>query len=1408
MVATRRMVQKDPEDDELASDHETMLKKKPVRKATAAKAATKTAAKPETLSNGRAAKGRQLEVEVDAEEQPAKGGKRGPGRPKKDAATAKEDVEDAKPAKATKAGSVRGRKAAAPLEEETVEEEVEQPRATRATKASTLRGKRAAPAMNEVKSAVEEPKPANSTKAGSVRGKRGAEPVEKAPVLPAPAPKATRGTRATAAKAQPLSPKKITQVSKPATRTTRNGKRVVTAAPAKAPVQTNATTRKRTVSDENAELPDLEAAFDEDDDVAVLASTPAKTKPTPAQTRKQQSAKEESEASLSSRPTTPNDSTLRSFDQEGPEKDEEMNDTASVSAQDEAENTDEGASEDELCGPKTPLKRGSADAEARYLSSVQRTIRKYEEEQRLQTPARRYAVLGSQKGTPQTQKPYCKPVPPSSEVRPMTVARGGSRAMVFRDLREGAPAFPMQEESIAEEEDEPSFVVDENIIPMDEPEDEHEVEPSVPSTPATASDAPLQLQSPPESITDAEENDEPGQMITSHGIEEEGFIAPAQIEQDPDETMLVDDASLQEEDEAEEDIEDEEGSNSITPSDSFETEDTVIINRSALGLGLDDHEMSDDAANETEDGNESLSDHEAPAPASAIKAVDWQNPSKQDTAITVNFDDLFSGARNAASATSNEEQAYEGAPPSQADDEDNTAGRKAMEIDVDASMPAELDVATQERESRRQTMNLSDYIDMAALTEPTEALNLADLAQLEQEAEEHAGAEATPSSPAETQAAEDEMEEAGLEETTAAAAIPGDEDDSANSSTDDTDMFDLDLAQTQTRPRPEEEPPAEEAIADEELPHYALPTFAFDARRKSLPAISHQTPFKAGSRPNTSDGASMPRVVNPFSDHWWSRSRAGSTATTPVKSRPSMSRAPSTAIPTVQSPAKTPVAKPKERFPRLAPRQDYEEHAETSVATPKERFPRRAPRQDYEDHAQTVAAPARFRDPTEKPAKRRETFHRATSGRVTTFNPKPNVLEEPKAADVVATPKAAPRQYDGSHAQTVAAPARFQTPAEKPAKRRETFHRATSGRVTALNPKPSVIETSKAEEAPEKAEVDSVIPEVESTPVATPVAAPGERYPRMNLRNGYADQAKTLAGPVRFRTPTKTSPRKRPATAQKSDSLRKAALKGSTPRASHTPIKTPLKAPATTPAQEPMTPHPAEPLRSVVALVEVFTLEGASASAPFVALLHRLGAKTTKAWSERVTHVIFKDGSPTTLQRVRLNNKTAEEKGSGPIVHCVNSRWVSDCDNEGARMDESDEAYAVDVAEIPRGGRRRRKSMEPSALLNIGGNIVRDRKSSSGRASSFGRSSLKLVAESPGKRAEEAEEDFTPIKDVSVMDKENSGEEGSSPVTPAYLKGPGMIVQQTAPMNRVRKLDLPGKDKTKTRRLTFWNGGK
>ncbi|KAH0279822.1 hypothetical protein KCU91_g1444, partial [Aureobasidium melanogenum] len=273
--------------------------------------------------------------------------------------------------------------------------------------------------------------------------------------------------------------------------------------------------------------------------------------------------------------------------------------------------------------------------------------------------------------------------------------------------------------------------------------------------------------------------------------------------------------------------------------------------------------------------------------------------------------------------------------------------------------------------------------------------------------------------------------------------------------------------------------------------------------------------------------------------------------------------------------------------------------------------------------------------------------------------------------------------------------------------------------------------------------------------------------------------------------------------------------------APRTPMKTPLKAAGlATPAVYPMTPHPLQPLKSVTALVEVFTLDGSSASGPFIALLQGLGARTTKTWSDRVTHVIFKDGSPTTLQRVRLNNKDP----NGKKIFCVNSRWVTDCERSGTRIDEQADIYTVDLDEVPRGGRRRRKSMEPAALRNVDGNIVNSNtssaNSSANRKSVGSRQSINLalankslarvslassfwgddspVKKTPGrKQARDSWDDDEEMADAFFDEPTAKFEVPTS----LGMKGVGMEAgQMTAPVDRVKKLRIRDED---NRRLTF-----
>ncbi|OAA34082.1 brct domain containing protein [Metarhizium rileyi] len=148
-----------------------------------------------------------------------------------------------------------------------------------------------------------------------------------------------------------------------------------------------------------------------------------------------------------------------------------------------------------------------------------------------------------------------------------------------------------------------------------------------------------------------------------------------------------------------------------------------------------------------------------------------------------------------------------------------------------------------------------------------------------------------------------------------------------------------------------------------------------------------------------------------------------------------------------------------------------------------------------------------------------------------------------------------------------------------------------------------------------------------------------------------------------------------------------------------------------TPAKTPRRCANPELLRGAVVFVDVHTTEGADASGIFVELLSQMGARCVKTWhwspnssangeslsSNKVgiTHVVFKDGGKRTMEKVR------ETLG---VVHCVGVSWVLDCERENEWLEES--RYYIDTAVIPRGGAKRRKSMEPKAIANLNGTIV------------------------------------------------------------------------------------------------------
>ncbi|KAH6692869.1 hypothetical protein BKA61DRAFT_624745 [Leptodontidium sp. MPI-SDFR-AT-0119] len=154
-----------------------------------------------------------------------------------------------------------------------------------------------------------------------------------------------------------------------------------------------------------------------------------------------------------------------------------------------------------------------------------------------------------------------------------------------------------------------------------------------------------------------------------------------------------------------------------------------------------------------------------------------------------------------------------------------------------------------------------------------------------------------------------------------------------------------------------------------------------------------------------------------------------------------------------------------------------------------------------------------------------------------------------------------------------------------------------------------------------------------------------------------------------------------------------------------TPSKTEGWSTMGTPARTPRRDINTSLLKGAVVFVDVHTSEGSDASALFTELLTQMGARCVKTWNWNgssedtskigITHVVFKDGGKRTLERAKETNG---------VVSCVGVGWVLDCERENKWLDES--AYSVDTGMVPRGGHRRRKSMEPRALAKMNGELV------------------------------------------------------------------------------------------------------
>ncbi|KAE8147960.1 hypothetical protein BDV25DRAFT_159220 [Aspergillus avenaceus] len=235
-------------------------------------------------------------------------------------------------------------------------------------------------------------------------------------------------------------------------------------------------------------------------------------------------------------------------------------------------------------------------------------------------------------------------------------------------------------------------------------------------------------------------------------------------------------------------------------------------------------------------------------------------------------------------------------------------------------------------------------------------------------------------------------------------------------------------------------------------------------------------------------------------------------------------------------------------------------------------------------------------------------------------------------------------------------------------------------------------------------------------------------------------------------------------------------------------------------------PKPAGPLGGAVVYVDVHTTEGEDASGIFVELLQQMGARCVKNWSWNprstlslteqaeakdgkvgITHVVYKDGGVRTLEKVRH---------AASLVKCVGVGWVLDCERENKWLDEAH--YAVDCSIIPRGGAKRRKSMEPRALSHVNGTLVKgDATASASRRSGIGAADdmtpTPRLAPSTPKRSKRYETSNTGIDQRYFQTPKTPGHMfnldtiGMSPATPFYLSQRSNLVQQTCPPKQIQK---------------------
>lgn len=148
----------------------------------------------------------------------------------------------------------------------------------------------------------------------------------------------------------------------------------------------------------------------------------------------------------------------------------------------------------------------------------------------------------------------------------------------------------------------------------------------------------------------------------------------------------------------------------------------------------------------------------------------------------------------------------------------------------------------------------------------------------------------------------------------------------------------------------------------------------------------------------------------------------------------------------------------------------------------------------------------------------------------------------------------------------------------------------------------------------------------------------------------------------------------------------------------------------------------------------------------------------------------------------------------------TSANHTSSCEREDRWLDEAD--YAIDTSIVPRGGSRRRKSMEPRALANLEGNLVLAGNEIPVKEPNMNVSPTKefLTFDTPASRretfaiepqqlSERSHEPMQPMPETPsrpMMCDDGNMEDGSSwsPTTPYYLSKEAALVQRTCPPKR------------------------